>query len=306
MRLTQSSSLPSIRVNRTAYEKSVLLKECESRLARTTHTRSDLPSLVSKATKTARVPRVTRGSYQVNELQMKQWAGSWESVSCRSAVGRTSVVGQLSSPTSCASEARLPEEVRQPELAESEDAMGELLPAGDLGTSGIWERKRSAIALHLPAQREEAMRQLKSEAREEHALARRAFRSHDWVSSINHLNSALSKAHSEPLLRLRARATLRSDVTPIVCIAIVGIARAAQAKAAPRAPRATPLAPLPAPLYAPCSFVGRCRARRRRGGARQRAAPCRQLQAARGRAYAAGAAGGGGARVPAGHAPCAA
>ena len=31
---------------------------------------------------------MSRGSYQVEELQMKQWAGSWESVSWRSGVGR--------------------------------------------------------------------------------------------------------------------------------------------------------------------------------------------------------------------------
>ena len=142
----------------------------------------------TKATKTARVPRVTRGSYQVNELQMKQWAGSWESISMRPGVGRLSTV---------ASEALLSEEMRQPELAESEDAMDELLPAratfltaGDPGTPDIWGDKRSAIASHLGslrAQREEAMQRIKCEAREEHALARRAFRSRDWAGSINHL-----------------------------------------------------------------------------------------------------------------------
>lgn len=202
----------------TAYEKSVLLSECEDRLARA-HTRFDLASPVSKASspvttlravakKAGRVPKVARGSYQVEELQMKLWAGSWESVSVRS-----SGVGQLSS---VASEALLSEEMRQPELAESGDAVDELLPAGDPGAADIWGDKRPAIDSHLGslrARREEAMQRIKCEAREEHALARRAFRSHDWAGSINHLNSALGKAHSEPLLRLRARATLRSEAT---------------------------------------------------------------------------------------------
>ena len=222
---------------RVDHEKSVLLRECEERLART-HSRSELlssrelPSPVSKAsspvatlravaTKAGRIPRVTHGSYQVDELQMKQFAGSWESVSMRSGAGRLSSV---------ASEAMLSEEMRQPELAESEDAMDELLPAratfltaGDPGTPDIWGGKRSAIASHLGslrAQREEAMQRIKCEAREEHALARRAFRSHDWAGSINHLNTALGKAHSEPLLRLRARATLRSEATPMLADAV--------------------------------------------------------------------------------------
>ena len=228
--MQQSSSLPNIHINRTAYEKSVLLRECEERLARA-HTRSDLASPVSKASspvttlravakKAARVPKVARGSYQVEELQMKQWAGSWESITMRSGVGRLSTV---------ASEALLSEEMRQPELAESDDAMDELLPAGDPGTPDIWGDKRSAIASHLGslrAQREEAMQRIKCEAREEHALARRAFRSHDWVGSINHLNSALGKAHSEPLLRLRARATLRSEATPMLEDAVAASANA--------------------------------------------------------------------------------
>ena len=121
--MRQSSSLPNIQINRTAYEKSVLLRECEERLARA-HTQSDLMSKASSpatsslravAKKAGRGPRMSRGSYQVEELQMKQWAGSWESVSLRSGVGRPALAA-------IASEALLSEETRHPERAESDDS----------------------------------------------------------------------------------------------------------------------------------------------------------------------------------------
>ena len=215
--MRQSSSLPNTQINRTAYEKSVLLRECEERLARA-HTQSDLVSKASSpatsslravAKKAGRVPRMSRGSYQVEELQMKQWAGSWESVSLRSGVGRPALAA-------IASEALLSEETRHPERAESDDAVDEPPSAEAPRRADIWRNHRSAIVSHLRAQREEAMARIKREAREEHALARRAFREHDWASSIQHLNSALGKAHSEPLLRLRARATLRSEAAAML------------------------------------------------------------------------------------------
>ena len=214
--MRQSSSLPNIQINRTAYEKSVLLRECEERLARA-HTQSDpvskasspATSLRAVAKKAGRVPRMSRGSYQVEELQMKQWAGSWESVSMRSGVGRPALAA-------IASEALLSEETRHPERAESDDAVDEPPSAEAPRRADIWRNHRSAIVSHLRAQREEAMARIKREAREEHALARRAFREHDWASSIQHLNSALGKAHSEPLLRLRARATLRSEAAAML------------------------------------------------------------------------------------------
>ena len=214
--MRQSSSLPNIQINRTAYEKSVLLRECEERLARA-HTQSDLVSKASSpatslravAKKAGRVPTMSRGSYQVEELQMKQWAGSWESVSWRSGVGRPALAA-------IASEALLSEETRHPERAESDDAVDEPPSAEAPRRADIWRNHRSAIVSHLRAQREEAMARIKREAREEHALARRAFREHDWASSIQHLNSALGKAHSEPLLRLRARATLRSEAAAML------------------------------------------------------------------------------------------
>ena len=213
--MRQSSSLPNIQINRTAYEKSVLLRECEERLARA-HTQSDpvskasspATSLRAVAKKAGRV--MSRGSYQVEELQMKQWAGSWESVSMlRSGVGRPALAA-------IASEALLSEETRHPERAESDDAVDEPPSAELPRRADIWRNHRSAIVSHLRAQREEAMARIKREAREEHALARRAFREHDWASSIQHLNSALDKAHSEPLLRLRARATLRSEAAAML------------------------------------------------------------------------------------------
>lgn len=216
--MRQSSSLPNIQINRTAYEKSVLLRECEERLARA-HTQSDLVSKASSpATSSLRAvakkagqrgTHVSRGSYQVEELQMKQWAGSWESVSLRSGVDRPALAA-------IASEALLSEETRHPERAESDDAVDEPPSAEAPRRADIWRNHRSAIVSHLRAQREEAMARIKREAREEHALARRAFREHDWASSIQHLNSALGKAHSEPLLRLRARATLRSEAAAML------------------------------------------------------------------------------------------
>ena len=210
--MRQSSSLPNIQINRTAYEKSVLLRECEERLARA-HTQSDPVSKASSPTTSLRAVAkkagrvMSRGSYQVEELQMKQWAGSWESVSMRS--GRPALAA-------IASEALLSEETRHPERAESDDAVDEPPSAEAPRRADIWRNHRSAIVSHLRAQREETMALIKREAREEHALARRAFREHDWASSIQHLNSALGKAHSEPLLRLRARATLRSEAAAML------------------------------------------------------------------------------------------
>ena len=210
--MRQSSSLPNIQINRTAYEKSVLLRECEERLARA-HTQSDPASKASSPATSLRVVAkkagrvLSRGSYQVEELQMKQWAGSWESVSMRSSRPALAAI---------ASEALLSEETRHPERAESDDAVDEPPSAELPRRADIWRNHRSAIVSHLRAQREEAMARIKREAREEHALARRAFREHDWASSIQHLNSALGKAHSEPLLRLRARATLRSEAAAML------------------------------------------------------------------------------------------
>ena len=154
--MRQSSSLPNIQINRTAYEKSVLLRECEERLARA-HTQSDLMSKASSpatsslravAKKAGRV--LSRGSYQVEELQMKQWAGSWESVSLRSGVGRPALAA-------IASEALLSEETRHPERAESDDAVDEPPSAEAPRRADIWRNHRSAIVSHLRAQREERM-----------------------------------------------------------------------------------------------------------------------------------------------------